>query len=509
MVVYPKKRNLILLAAGMIIGAFFILAGRRVMEITSTDDFCFSCHIHPHATTSWKGSTHYDNQRGIVVHCVECHLPPKGRHHLWEKAMTGLRDVYGAWFKDTSDMNWELKSMPEYAVKHTYEESCIGCHQNLFTKGMSELGENAHIYYTENPGDLACINCHLNVGHYNSSAIHAANVAFGLQESAAGVIYGEAARVDSFADFTDRIPGTGVTFDMVAIPGGTFLMGSPAGEPVRDSDEGPVTEVTLSPFFMGRLEVTWDEYMAFFSQTAARGRSTDVPSAGSEMINSGAVDAFTGPTPPWGDPSQGWGQGMMPAITMTHHAATTYCRWLSQVTGKTYRLPTEAEWEYACRGGTNTAWFFDGDQPPDKRTVRRRLSGKDTTLINRYAIYRENSKGTPRFHPTIKPNPFNLLNMAGNVAEFCSDYYSSEAYAGYSGTVKDPRGPATGSEHVIRGGSFRDGAGALRSAARDYSLTDAWLKTDPQIPKSIWWYSDCRHVGFRVVCEFDEKTGKR
>jgi sulfatase modifying factor 1 len=74
--------------------------------------------------------------------------------------------------------------------------------------------------------------------------------------------------------------------------------------------------------------------------------------------------------------------------------------------------------------------------------------------------------------------------------------------------LKNPKGPESGEEHVIRGGSFMDFPGNLRSAARSHTHTDEWLKTDPQIPKSIWWYSDCFYVGFRVVCEFDEKTGK-
>jgi formylglycine-generating enzyme required for sulfatase activity len=97
--------------------------------------------------------------------------------------------------------------------------------------------------------------------------------------------------------------------------------------------------------------------------------------------------------------------------------------------------------------------------------------------------------------------------MLGNVAEFCSDWYQPDAYSKYQGPVKNPKGPSEGTEHVIRGGSFLNSAGALRSAARDYTKTEAWLKTDPQMPKSIWWYSDCFNVGFRVVCEFDGKSG--
>ena len=99
--------------------------------------------------------------------------------------------------------------------------------------------------------------------------------------------------------------------------------------------------------------------------------------------------------------------------------------------------------------------------------------------------------------------------MLGNVAEYCSDWYQPDAFSqSPEGILKDPGGPLSGTEHVIRGGSFIDMAGNLRSSARDYTRTGSWLRTDPQIPKSIWWYSDCFNVGFRVVCEFDEKTGK-
>jgi formylglycine-generating enzyme required for sulfatase activity len=98
--------------------------------------------------------------------------------------------------------------------------------------------------------------------------------------------------------------------------------------------------------------------------------------------------------------------------------------------------------------------------------------------------------------------------MAGNVAEFCSDWYQPDTYSLYPrGIVKDPKGPQQGTEHVVRGGSFLSPASGVRSSARDYTRTASWLKTDPQMPKSIWWYSDCFNVGLRVVCEFDEKAG--
>jgi formylglycine-generating enzyme required for sulfatase activity len=252
---------------------------------------------------------------------------------------------------------------------------------------------------------------------------------------------------------------------------------------------------------MGKYEVSWDEYLAFFKQTSSQGKTADA------YLDAGQdVDAISGPTPPWGAPDQGWGKGTAPAITMTHHAAMVYCLWLSEITGKKYRLPTEAEWEYAARGGTGGAYFFDGDPARFAgKGILRRIFGPDTSIISRYAVYRENSPGKTARPGNTSANPFGLVNMLGNVAEFCSDWYTEDAYSSYPvGIVKNPVGPSQGKEHVIRGGSYRDGAEKLRCAARDYTRTEAWLKTDPQIPKSIWWYSDCTYVGFRVVCETEQ-----
>jgi formylglycine-generating enzyme required for sulfatase activity len=109
----------------------------------------------------------------------------------------------------------------------------------------------------------------------------------------------------------------------------------------------------------------------------------------------------------------------------------------------------------------------------------------------------------------VLPNPYGLKNILGNVAEFCSDWYSPDAYSqGGSGVLVNPKGPASGTERVIRGGSYKSDASQVRAAYREPAQTETWLRTDPQSPKSIWWYSDCFYVGFRVVCEFDEKTGK-
>jgi formylglycine-generating enzyme required for sulfatase activity len=280
-------------------------------------------------------------------------------------------------------------------------------------------------------------------------------------------------------------------------------MGSPDSEKYRQENEGPVREVKVSPFFMAEVEVTWDEYLAFFAQTSRQGKSAHEGS----QTDIQDVDAIVGAPPPYGQPDQNWGKGKRPAISMSHHAAETYCQWLSLKTGKTYRLPTEAEWEYAARGGTEGPYFFDGDV---KQFMKKKLfsSKRDTSVINTYVVYQENSQSKTQEPSFVLPNPFGLKNMLGNVAEFCSDWYAPDAYAqAGNGVLTNPKGPASGTERVIRGGSYKNDASQVRAAYREPTQTETWLRTDPQTPKSIWWYSDCFYVGFRVVCEYDEKTG--
>lgn len=496
------KSGSLFLLAGVLVASLVIFLGNKAVSATSTDEFCASCHIHPHSTQSWKLSTHHDNPHGIHVHCVDCHLPPHGEGYLMEKTRTGLRDLYGKLFKDPESFNWEQKSQIEYAKNHTFEASCKHCHQNNYPLGLTAEGREAHLYYEKQEGKLHCINCHITVGHHDPDRLHAQNIDFGTIEAEDTEIYTEPGVMDGFNNFTEYIPGSSVSFEMIAIPGGTFQMGSPENEPTRNEDEGPLREVKLDPFFMAQIEVTWNEYLAFFKQTESQIKTTDTYI----QADLGDVDAISGPTPPYGAPDQGWGIGRRPAITMTHHAAEVYCQWLTKVSGKTYRLPTEAEWEYAARGGTNTPYFFEGDPKRYvKKGIRNKLFGVDTSGINSYIYYSENSLARTAPPDQIRENPYGLINMLGNVAEFCSDWYSPDTYSSYpEGLVSNPAGPASGEEHVIRGGSFKESADFVRSASRDFTKTESWMKTDPQIPKSVWWYSDCMAVGFRVVCEVEE-----
>ena len=492
---------------GLFVCAIVLFASNKALKITSNDEYCQSCHIHPDADASWKKSTHYYNPSGIRVHCVECHLPPKDdNRYLFTKAKTGLTDLYGFYFKDKASFNWENKRVLEHAVKIVYNESCIRCHQNLFSKGLSVEGGTAHLYYENNAEklNLQCINCHLDVGHFNPNYKHGKMTGVPVTWASSKVLFTAPATVTTFENYKEFIPNSAIEFNMVAVKGGTFKMGSPEKEPFRKVDEGPLRSVTVSPFFMGEVEVSWDEFWTFFASTMSEGRiDPNIVMA----RNANSPDAVTGPTPPFGIPDQGWGSGKRPAITMTHYSAKTYCQWLSKVTGKHYRLPTEAEWEYACRAGSETPYFFPGDPKRfSDQGFRSKIFGADTSLISRYVVYALNSSGKTQEPGFVKANPYGLKNMLGNVLEYCSDYYAEDAYSKTGTTVTNPKGPESGEEHVVRGGNYSFDAKDLRSAARGFTRTTDWLKTDPQQPKSIWWYSDIKGIGFRVVCEPDSSV---
>lgn len=502
---YLRRKLLLVIFIGFVIGIFVSIYSHKTIEATSTNESCEMCHVHPHVFDSWKLSVHHDTRVGIHIGCVECHLPPKGQGYLKGKIIASTRDLYGLVFKDSADFNWEAKSTLEQAQHFVYKESCIKCHANLFPLSLTKEGQDAHLYYSQNEEELRCINCHLNVGHFDPNALHAQNVEFGSTGNENKKIFTEAANVTSHEDYTETIPGTTISINMKAIPGGSFKIGSPENEQLRKTDEGPQKEVTLSPYFMAEIEITWDAYLAFYSATAAEGRSTDTEGSRTEAD----IDAISGPTPPYGQPDQNWGLGNRPAITMSYHSAETFCRWLSQITEKTYRLPTEAEWEYAARGGTETPFFFEGD-PKDfgEKGFIGKLFGSESNEINNYITFSANSQLRTAEPENVEANPFGLKNMLGNAAEYCVDWYAENAYEQLQAGTTNPKGPASGDEHVIRGGSFRSGIGEVRSAARDFTKSKAWMKTDPQMPKSIWWLSDCNYISFRVVCEYDAKTGK-
>jgi formylglycine-generating enzyme required for sulfatase activity len=285
--------------------------------------------------------------------------------------------------------------------------------------------------------------------------------------------------------YAEAIPGSKVRFDMVAIPGGTYLMGSPANEKGRNDDEGPQHPVTVKPFWMGKCEVTWDEFDLFWR--ARPGQRDD-----KEPDNPRDADAVTRPTPPYADETFEHGREGHPVLCITHHAAMQYCRWLSLKTGKVYRLPTEAEWEWAARAGTKTAYFF----------------GDDPSRLGEYAWFEGNAEEKTHVVGGKKPNPWGLYDIYGNVAEWCLDHYKKDYYASFpldKPAVQPVLLPtAKRFPHVARGGSWSDEAAACRSTARRGS-DKSWIKLDPDRPQSIWWLTSAEFVGFRVVRAVEEQ----
>jgi formylglycine-generating enzyme required for sulfatase activity len=291
-------------------------------------------------------------------------------------------------------------------------------------------------------------------------------------------------RLATPAPYTETIPNTKVTFDMVPVPAGTFTMGSPDSEAGHAADEGPQHKVTLPAFYIATKEITWNEYDEFaFSLDLQRKRKLGLTGP------KDAGDAISRPTPPYADESWGWGKEAQPVIGITQYAASRYCEWLSARTGKKYRLPTEAEWEYAARAGTTTAYSF----------------GDDPSKLDEYAWFRANSGEQPHVGGGKKPNAWGLFDMHGNVAEWTADKYDATFYAqaGSDRPFDDP-GKAL-YPHAVRGGSWDDEPLKLRSAARR-SSAEAWSRRDPQNPKSLWWHTDATFVGFRVVAEVDNST---
>ena len=496
-----------ILLLGILLGFVILISVYQTSVYFSSNESCMMCHVHPHAEETWKQSSHYLNASGVKTDCIDCHLPPRDETwaHYTAKVSLGIKDLWGYMFKDSADFDWERKSELDYAVRYIPNQSCLKCHHNLFPQGITDDGVIAHLYYEENAEklDLQCISCHLDVGHYNPNYSHSKLSGVPGFSTKAHVdtadYYKGPTEVTAFENYEEHIPGTPVSINMVAVPGGSFHMGSPLTESFRQMDEGPIRNVTVSPFFMAEVEVTWDQFWAFYAETMSEGRTS--PESVYANNTRPDVDAISGPTPPFGFPDQGWGMGDRPAITMTHYAAETFCQWLSLKTGKKYRLPTEAEWEYAARGGTETPYFFEGN--PKKFSdegFMRKFSKAKTEVISNYVIYKNSSRNRTQEPTAVEANPFGLKNMLGNVLEYCVDKYDPEAYSKTSESVTDPVNTA-GDEFVVRGGNYASDASEVRSAARGHTDHDVWLRTDPQQPKSIWWYSDIRGVGFRIVCE--------
>lgn len=273
----------------------------------------------------------------------------------------------------------------------------------------------------------------------------------------------------AFEDYSQNIPGTPLTIGMIAIDGGSFQMGSD-----MESIEAPIHEVNLYPFWMAKHETTWDLYRLYMERNVDANQEV-IPHNSEVKIK---VDAVSRATTPYVDMSFGMGTDGYPAIGMTQLAASKFCEWLSAMTGNFYRLPTEAEWEYAARAGSYGNYSF-----------------KSEDTLSEYAWYEENSAEVYHQVGMKKPNPWGLYDMHGNVAEWTLD--KLDAY--HPDIVNNPwQVPTKTYPRVVRGGSWQDSAEDLRSAARRGS-DKSWKKRDPQIPKSKWWHTDAPFVGFRIV----------
>lgn len=275
---------------------------------------------------------------------------------------------------------------------------------------------------------------------------------------------------NTFTSYEQLIPNTSIKFRMVPVKGGSFIMGSPANETGRDADEGPQKKFTVSDFWMGAFEVTHDEFDLFFKDAST-----------SQNVN---ADAITRPSPQYVDLSWDMGrEGGFPVNSMQHRTALMYCRWLYNKTGIFYRLPTEAEWEYACRAGSSSKYFF-GDEEKE---------------LEKYAWYKKNSGGVYHKAGQLQPNAFGLYDMLGNVSEWVLDQYDENYFTKMNDGKTDPvLEPVSRHPHLLKGGSYLDEAAELRCANRT-KWQPEWNRRDPQIPKSKWWLTDAPFAGFRLV----------
>ncbi|WP_158551396.1 SUMF1/EgtB/PvdO family nonheme iron enzyme [Rhodohalobacter sp. SW132] len=303
---------------------------------------------------------------------------------------------------------------------------------------------------------------------------------------------------EEFTPVTKSIPGESESIELVPVPGGTFLMG--AGE----QEDG--YSVQVDPFWMSKYEITWNQYNLFANESIENirrelyqvfyGVDIDADAISSPTLTDDVLevlreadipaDVISTPSPAYGDLTLGMGADGYPAINMTHYAAVMFTKWLTVKTGEFYRLPTEAEWEYACRAGDNEAY-----QPPEN--------------LDNYAIHRGNSNRSYGKVDSKEPNAFGIYNMLGNVAEWTTDQYHDDYFDRLEGDpainplfIPDELYP-----RAARGGSWTDGAEAASCLNRRAS-NPRWKMNDPQLPKSLWWHTNAPFIGFRVVKPKDQ-----
>ena len=285
---------------------------------------------------------------------------------------------------------------------------------------------------------------------------------------------------DGFNSYTENITTSEISFGMVPIRGGIFTMGSAKDDPGRSENEHLAQKVKVSDFWMGKHEVTWNEYELWMLNLDKDNRKYRKLK---ETKADTMTDAVTKPTAPYTDMTFGMGKSGFPAICMTQLSAKMYCMWLSARTGKFYRLPTEAEWEYACKAGTSSAYSF----------------GDDKTSLSKHSWHLGNSRFKYQKVGMKPANPWGLHDMHGNVWEWVLDQYAPPAKVTPGKILDAPLvAPNTLYPRLVKGGSWDDGHKMHRSSARMGS-DKAWKQSDPQIPQSVWYHTDALFVGFRIV----------
>jgi len=247
-----------------------------------------------------------------------------------------------------------------------------------------------------------------------------------------------------------------ISMKMVAIPAGNFVMGACDGDSEALPDELPCRTITFTkPFQMGVYEVTVAQFVEFVE---AQGYKTQAESSGL-----GGWKASTASS--WGiqHPDLNWSSpgypiaSDLPVTMVSYEDALAFCEWLSRRDGKNYRLPTEAEWEYACRAGSTDVYPFP-------------FKSRDSYC---WSLWNTKKTVCPRPVGTRQPNPWGLFDMVGNAREWCLDWYGEKAYL--LSQKEFPQGPAKGALRVIRGGCFMDMNSFLRSSHRGYIAPDQVL----------------------------------
>ncbi len=243
------------------------------------------------------------------------------------------------------------------------------------------------------------------------------------------IIAGLTSRNVTKTDVSKLVLAPGVTLDLVRIPAGEFLMGCTDADSLAQSKEKPQHKVTLDEYLIGKYDVTNAQFAAFVNATH---RTWTMPS----------------------------GKKNHPAVQVTWDNAVAFCAWASQITGRSVKLPTEAQWEKAARG-TDGRIYPWGNEAPNANLLNFNMNVKDTTAVGKYS--------------PAGDSPYGVADMAGNVWECIADWWSDTYYA--SSPASNPQGPTTGQHRVQRGGGWNGNSSHARAAFRMWlgpSDRDGW-----------------------------------